>query len=150
MDLLRTGMIGKLMPDDALLHELVHTLRMMSGQATTLDLGALRYTQRWGNTEELYAVLIANTYVSERNGRYGSRQPLRGNVGPVDQFTPLSADKARSQVFLKTYRPLLKELCDQMIGLTHGGGQTGVQHAPAEFNPIRDYLKEWDDLRTRM
>ena len=109
MDLLRTGMIGKLMPDDALLHELVHTLRMMSGQATTLDLGALRYTQRWGNTEELYAVLIANTYVSERNGRYGSRQPLRGNVGPVDQFTPLSADKARSQVFLKTYRPLLKE-----------------------------------------
>ena len=47
MDSLRTGMIGKLMPDDVLLHELVHALRMMSGQAVTLDLGTLRHTQRW-------------------------------------------------------------------------------------------------------
>ncbi len=123
---------------------------MMSGKVVTMNLSTLDHTRRWGNTEEFYGVLVANIYISERNSSSPRNQPLRGNVGPADKFSPLSGEEARSKVFCQTYRSTIKALCDEMLGLTHGGGQSGLQHVPAPFNPIRDLLQEEDELRARM
>jgi hypothetical protein len=146
----RTGLVGNLMPDDVLVHELVHALRMMSGMVLPINLNVLDHTRRWGNTEEFYGVLVANIYISERNSVERRGQPLRGNVGPVDQFSPLTGQEARSEVFHQTYKSTIKAFCDEMLGLTHGGGQHGLQHVPAPFNPIRDLLQEEDALRAKM
>jgi hypothetical protein len=146
----RTGLVGNLMPDDVLVHELVHALRMMSGMVRPINLSTLYHTRRWGNSEEFYGVLVANIYISERNSIERRGQPLRGNVGPVDQFSPLTGQEARSQAFLQTYKSTIKALCDEMLGLTHGGGQHGLQHVPPSFNPIRDLLQEEDELRAKM
>lgn len=146
----RTGLVGNLMPDDVLIHELMHALRMMNGQVLTMDLGTLDHTRRWGNTEEFYGVLLANIYISERNSAGPRNQPLRGNVGPADKFSPLTGEEARSKTFCQTYKATLEALCAEMLGLTHGGGRTGLQHVPAPFNPIRDLIQEQDELRARM
>lgn len=146
----RTGLPGNLMPDDVLVHELMHALRMMSGKVLTMNLSTLDHTRRWGNTEEFYGILVANIYVSERNSTSPRGQPLRGNVGPINQFSPLTGEEAKSKNFTQTYRPQIESLCDEMIGLTHGGGRKGLANVPAGFNPIRDLLAEQDELRARM
>ena len=142
----RTGLPGNLMPDDVLVHELVHALRMMSGKVLTMNLSTLDHTRRWGNAEEFYGVLVANIYISERNSSDRRGQPLRGNSGPISQFSALTGEEAKSKNFTQTYRSQIKSLCDEMIGLTHGGGQKGLASVPADFNPIRDLLAEEEDV----
>jgi len=146
----RTGLVGNLMPDDVLVHELVHALRMMSGMVLPINLNVLDHTRRWGNTEEFYGVLVANIYISERNSIEQRGQPLRGNVGPISQFSALTGEEAKSKNFTQTYRSQIKSLCDEMIGLTHGGGQKGLANVPAAFNPVRELLAEEEALRARM
>jgi hypothetical protein len=147
---IRTGLVSNLLPDDVLVHELMHALRMMSGKVLTMNLDTLDHTRRWANIEEFYGILVANIYISERNSTDRRGQPLRGNSGSVDQFSPLTGVEAHSKVFCQTYKSAIKALCDEMVGLTHGGGQHGLQHVPASFNPIRDLIQEEDDLRARM
>jgi len=146
----QTGLVANLMPDDVLVHELVHVLRMMSGRVLTMNLSTLDHTRRWGNIEEFYGVLVANIYISERNSTDRRGQPLRGNAGPISQYAALSGEEAKSKNFAKTYRSQIKSLCDEMIGLTHGGGRQGLAGVPADFNPIRDLLAEEDELRAKM
>jgi hypothetical protein len=50
------------MPHEVLYHEMVHSLRQMLGLAEQIRLGA-----NFDNTEEFYAILLANIYISERN-----------------------------------------------------------------------------------
>jgi hypothetical protein len=150
MSTFQTGLVGNLMPDDVLVHEMVHALRMMSGLVLTMNMSTLSHTQRWGNTEEFYATLAANIYISERNSAGGRGQPLRGNVGPVSQFAALTGEEAKSKNFVQTYRSELDTLCFEMIGFTHGGGQKGLANVPAPFNPIRDILAEHEEMRLKM
>jgi hypothetical protein len=148
-DTLRTGRVGNLLPDDVLLHELVHALRMMHGMVQTLDMGNTDHTAKYGNTEEFYAVLIANIYISERNAKEGRGQALRGNVGPVSQFQALTGPEAQSKIFYERYKPSIKKLCNEMMGLCHGGGFKGLKDVPSPFNPIRDCEEEGEALRQK-
>ena len=99
---------------------------------------------------QFVAVLVANIYISERNTVDKRGQALRGNVSPVDKFKPLTGPEAQSKMFYERYKPMIKSFCNEMIGLTSGGGQKGLRHVNAAFNPIRDCMDEFDDLRMRM
>lgn len=149
MDSLKTGKVGNLMPDDVLVHELLHALRMMNGLISTMDLGDPNHSTLFGNTEEFYALLVANIYVSERNGKEGRGQPLRGNISTPEKFQPLVGVKADSKTFYTTHKSVIETLCMDMIGLCHGGGFKGLMHSPAGFNPIRDCEEEKEALRMK-
>ncbi len=149
METFRTGRVGNVMPDDVLFHELVHALRMMSGMVEPMDMGNADHTARYGNTEEFYAVLITNIYLSERNAKENRGQALRGNVGPIEQFQPLTGQEAQSKMFYERYKPSIQKLCREMIGFTHGGGVAGLKDVPAPFNPIRDCEEESEMLRQK-
>lgn len=58
-------------PDDLLVHELVHALRMLRGQSDCIP----TRQEDYDNEEEFFAVLVANIYVSEK----GNATALRAN-----------------------------------------------------------------------
>jgi hypothetical protein len=144
---MQTGRIGNLMPDDVLVHELLHALRMMMGLVNLLDMGNEDHTRRFGNTEEFYALLVANIFVSERNGKYKTNQPLRGNIGPVSEFKALTDSESRT--FYQRHKGLIDKFSNEMIGLAHGGGMTGLIHSPAGFNPLREAQQEFEALQQK-
>ena len=150
LDSYRTGHVGNVMPDDALVHELMHGLRMMSGLLLTNQMEDNSQTARYENTEEFYALLVANIYVSELNKKSGRGQKLRGNISAPNKFVSLTPDEAISQSFYQSHKDLIDRLSKEMIGLCHGGGQKGLMSVPADFNPIRDSEKFQEDLRMRM
>lgn len=146
----RTGQIGNLMPDDVLVHELMHGLRMMEGLVLSTEMGSDSETDRFENKEEFYALLVANIYVSELNKKQGRRQALRGNISAPDRFQALVGDEAISEKFYQSHKAAVDALCNEQIGLTHGGGLKGLQHAPGDFNPIRNSTEFHDALRMKM
>jgi hypothetical protein len=150
VETLRTGHIGNFLPDDVLVHELTHGLRMLEGLILTNDMGNSDDTQRFGNTEEFYALLVANIYVSERNKQMGMSQPLRGNISAPNRFLALTGTESLSKQFYADHKSLIDRLRSEMIGFTHGGGLRGLQSSPAAFNPIREAEQAADDLRLRM
>ncbi|MBV6430775.1 MAG: hypothetical protein IANPNBLG_00894 [Bryobacteraceae bacterium] len=143
----QTGRIGNLMPDDVLVHELLHALRMMMGLVNTLDMGNEDHTRRFGNTEEFYALIVANIFVSERNAKYKTNQPLRGNIGPVSEFKALTDSESRT--FYERHKGLIKKFSNEMLGLVHGGGMKGLIHSPAAFNPLREAQEEFEALQQK-
>lgn len=148
-DTLRTGRVSNFMPDDVLYHELFHALRIMHGIVQTMDMGNSDHTARYGNTEEFYAVLVTNIYLSERNSKEGRGQALRGNVSGLDKFQALSGPESQSKIFYERFKPSIQSLCREMIGFTSGGGVKGMRHVPAPFNPIRECEEEGEQLRAK-
>ncbi|MCZ2146858.1 MAG: hypothetical protein LC126_03675 [Bryobacterales bacterium] len=144
---MQTGRIGNLMPDDVLVHELLHALRMMMGLVNLLDMGNDDHTRRFGNTEEFYALMVANIFVSERNAKYKTNQPLRGNIGPVSEFKTLTGSESRT--FYQRHKGLIDKFSNEMLGLTHGGGMTGLIHSPAAFNPLREAQQDFEALQQK-
>jgi len=77
-----TGTLPPLPGEDAaevLLHELVHSLRQMSGRGTRLPMGRGFDTQ-----EEFFAILVTNIYTSER----GRHRQLRADHGTTPLLNP--------------------------------------------------------------
>jgi Effector protein len=89
-------------PDDVLLHEMVHALRMMQGQYNQIPSKNAFYDDE----EELLAIVVANVYVSQKD----PAAFLRGNHhdhdrlwSPLDTSTGFVADKDNYDV-LQIYR----------------------------------------------
>src|SRR5262245_32826953 len=53
-------------PDDTLLHELVHALRMLRGEFNQVP----TWDRDWVNEEEFLAILVTNTYLSEKGKKH--------------------------------------------------------------------------------
>jgi hypothetical protein len=110
-------------PTEALLHELVHAFRDLTGH---LDLN--RRLNYWTNTEELYAVTVTNTYSSE------SGRPLRsGHALPDPQFNSRAPDVA---AFLRAFGAHLDRLIQENPDFC---GRLAAIDVP--FNPIRRRMR---------
>ncbi|MFN8178026.1 MAG: M91 family zinc metallopeptidase [bacterium] len=121
--------------DEILFHELVHVLRAVSGvfAKKPLQPGLYRYT----NTEEFFAVVITNVYVSDPTNRIktGLRGEHRGFRGLDPAYgEPFAFFGASTQVF---------DLVKQFVGENHGFS-TMVANTKAKFNPIADYYASPD------
>jgi len=148
-DTFQTLRIGNLLPDDVLVHELLHGLRMMLALMQPLALGTAALNQRFNNTEEFYALMVADIYVSERNKKGGLNQPLRANISVPDRFQTLTGEDAKSEKFYQQFRGLIDSFCNEMLGLVWSG-MGGLRYVDTDFNPIRESCEAYDALRMKM
>lgn len=102
-------------PDDVLFHELVHAYRAMEGLFEWVETG-----NTWHRTEEFFAIVLTNVYVSE----IGRSDSLRGDHS--SQFHSLKdvvgsdSDKDFYQAIRSgTNRRLIDQMCGEMPGLTN-------------------------------
>jgi hypothetical protein len=129
---LDTG-LDNFQPDDVLFHELVHAYRAMLGIFEFVEV-----KDTWHFTEEFFAVVLTNIYVSE-TGRSGS---LRGDHS--EQFHSLkdvSGSESDESFYLapsnRRERTLIDQLCEEMPELT---------------DPLSDLVQKngtWNPLRVR-
>jgi len=121
--------------DEILHHELVHVFRGVSGKWNKVSLGAglLRYD----DTEEFFAVMITNIYISDRSNKIksGLRADHRG-------FNPLQPDLGSPFGFFASSSQVLP-LVKQLVGDNHGLAVM-LAHVDAPFNPIADYIASPD------
>lgn len=122
--------------DDVLYHELVHSLRDMMGLYLPSSMG-----NHVDDTEEFFAILCANIYLSER----GRADDLRGTH--QKRFVPLPDEITDSKDFLdftddagNSYRDLVKTLNMAMPGLTD---RLDLNSDLCAFNPIREWMNEY-------
>jgi hypothetical protein len=150
VDTFQTKRIGNLLPDDVLVHEMLHGLRMMMGLMEPLSLSTTALNQRFNNTEEFFALMVGDIYVSDRDKKYNMNQPLRANISVPDSFKPLTGEDARSGKFYQQFRGLIDGFCKEMTGLTFGGGMGGLRDVDGAFNPVKDSCDAFDALRLKM
>ncbi len=133
-------------PDEVLLHELVHSMRNLGGEARHLPFtDEMAYMK---NETEYFAVLVTNIYISEMG-----RQPISWLVGTqggsantglrmnyvsqkVDDDQALSVDFL---MFGQNYR-LVKKFCEQHPNVSRWLGEV-----EARFNPIKVFQR-WEKV----
>lgn len=131
------------MPDEVLLHELVHGLRQARGRLRCVAMPntpELRDSnQLYDNVEEFLAILIENIYRSEKEypgGLVADHQfRHKQNTWPDDtelRFVPLSRALSDDLKFYKKWSPWIDTLCKQMLRLF-----IHLANVPADWNPIR-------------
>jgi hypothetical protein len=116
-------------PDEILFHELVHAARYLGGDYKKTPIPEM---PDYDNEEEYFAVLVTNIYMSERGRSFASfskshrlRRKPEMNEQEADPWAFLLEDD--------NYR-LVEKFCKQ-----HPTIAPMIAHAPADFNPIRDY-----------
>jgi hypothetical protein len=124
------------MPDNVLVHELVHALRYMRGvlnMVPTLD-------KEYDNEEEFFAILVANIYMSE-TGRtlflasHHSYDALPAELSTSEGFLG-KAVSPPSNSHMENRRLVHKFVwqCYSLCSLLYG-------KVSAAFNPIREYMR---------
>jgi hypothetical protein len=114
---------GDQQPDDVLLHELVHCLRMMRGQF-------YKYTVAgpFQDSEELFAVMIRNMYVAQM-GRVNS---LQAKYGPLVFETMKGSWFKTVTDFYHDHERVIEQLCLEMPDICNRfGAMVGF------WNPFR-------------
>jgi len=118
---------------EILFHELVHSLRRMSGKMRGWNLAGTSITNQ-GNIEEFIAVMVTNIFISDVTNtlKTGLRDGWFGNA-------PLERDLASSYRFFalgtKAFN-LISTFCDDNPGFTKM-----LSDVRANFNPIAAYYK---------
>ncbi len=115
------------LPDEILLHEMVHALRMMQGVFNPVPT-----TGRYKNEEEFLALVIANVYISKKKGnkllrpdyqlRYG---PMKSPLNTSDGFLKDDENKRILEYYASAWQPIF--------------GQLGA--VDTDFNPFRPFNK---------
>ena len=125
------GKIGAL-PDELLLHEMVHALRDMEGhrRAQPLEGGLKPYD----NLEEYLAILVANIYISAKDKTGKKAVPLRG--GDPDEALPDAQSTSVGFLKVSENAALLRRLWHQESSLFH---DLNLVDWP-RFNPIHELL----------
>lgn len=131
----RTAPNRGLLWDEVLFHELVHAFRGVSKKWNKVRLGA--GLVRYDDTEEFYAVLITNIYISDRSNKI--KTGLRADHKSLN---PLQADLAAPFGFFASSSQVLP-LVRQFVTENHGMAIM-LAHADAPFNPIADYVASPD------
>jgi SAM-dependent methyltransferase len=122
-------------PDDTLLHELVQPLRQMRGLWTAYPTRTRGY-----DNEEYFAILVQNTYGSEkglttlRRDHHGGTA-LKGPLATSEGFLrkgqrPLSLEQLENGLLVRKLVNECTELCKNIAG-----------RVTAKFNPIGEYLR---------
>ncbi len=129
-------------PDEMLLHELVHAMRLLGGEFKQVPLqGKLA---GYEDEEEYFGVLIANIYISEmgRQPNFWVAGPGQSGLRKDHGLSQLSDDQALAVDFLMdadNFR-LVKKFCDQ-----HPNIAPVIGEADGRFNPIKVYYR-WKKL----
>jgi nucleoid-associated protein YgaU len=119
------------LPDDILLHEMVHGLREMQGEFDQVPTGP--QDLNYDNDEEFLAIVMSNIYVSEKNGplavlrkdHHGS-QPLPDKESSSDGFL---LNNLENLFWIKVLYP--QEMAYFLAV---------AANPMATFNPIREYM----------
>ena len=127
--------------DEVLFHELVHVFRQVSGKwnKQPLTFGLNRYD----DTEEFIAVLVANIYISDKTNKI--KTGLRADHKTLN---PLSADLEGPFGFYRSGRQtfsLIEAFCNDNHGISV---RIANDLADAPFNPIADYFLDKEKART--
>lgn len=119
------------LPQDILVHELVHSARFIGGDRDEAELP--KSMSKYTDAEEFYAILLTNIYMSETG-----RTVLRRDH---NQFHPLPANMDTSREFLYSQENLkfVKAFCKQ-----HPQIAPMIAKADVPFNPIKLYLEVGD------
>ncbi len=115
--------------DEILFHELIHVFRAVSGKwsKSPLSFGLVNYT----NTEEFYAVLVTNIYISDRSNKIKS-----GLRADHKTFAPLPAEFDDSFEFYSSGNlvfGLIERFCSDHPFFSK---RLAVDLANAPFNPL--------------
>lgn len=123
------------LPDEILLHELVHAQRQISGIDRDISL-AKTSLSAFENEEEFFSVLVANVYISET----GRTSPTPGlSRLRSDHFAgalPDGEDNDLVQLLDLDYIRLIKKYCDQHPKLSHA-----LANVDTPFNPFRTHYR---------
>jgi hypothetical protein len=114
-------------PDDVLVHELFHKARQARGVACVVPRG-----DEWHNNEELYAILIANIYLSERGLKL-----LRGSHRSTFDVLRETADSISDKYSVALYT-LQRDMPSFFAKMNA---------VPCSFNPIRVWTRKENELR---
>jgi hypothetical protein len=118
-DYIKTDSLPGGRPDEVLLHEMVHALRMEMGLNLCLATG-----DNFDTVEEFYAILIANIYRSECG-----YPTLRAHHNGKEMLAaPFSDDR----IYYKQWKDKVDTLCREMFEVC-----TAIANVPCKFNPIR-------------
>ena len=116
-------------PDEILFHELVHAARYLGGDLKKTPIPKM---PDYENEEEYFAVLITDIYSSEKGRSFASLRKSH----KLQRKPEMNEQEADPWAFLledDNYR-LVEKFCKQ-----HPTIAPMIAHAPADFNPIRDY-----------
>lgn len=118
--------VGSL-PDEVLLHELVHALRDLTGLATKSGMRTYNPVPKqpgWDNFEEFFAILVSNIYHSERGRKHIRSNHDSGWSSKTDEEW---LDIARNRSHVRRFRREQPELFNDL------------RDVPAAWNPLRGF-----------
>jgi hypothetical protein len=121
------------LPHEVLHHELVHSLRRVSGKMRGWNLRGSAVTGH-GNIEEFIAILVTNVYISDVTNPY--KTGLRDDWGSHSPLDPKLAESYRYFSLGTKAFNLIATFCDDNPGFTKM-----LSKVRAHFNPIAAYYQ---------
>jgi hypothetical protein len=121
-----------MLPDEVLLHELVHMQRKVSGISKAVSLKGTSLND-FENEEEFFAIAVQNLYISE-SGRAAGAGPGQTRLRADHARGALSDDRSFAQFVNPDYIRLIAKYCKQ-----HPKLSSGLAYSDAPFNPFRTY-----------
>jgi hypothetical protein len=123
-------------PDDALVYELVHALRRVEGRATH----NLTLTEGYGDEEEYFAVLVQNTYASEKGVTVHRRG---GPFGAEDSGLPETSETflGKGQRRLSPEQLENRQLVSKFVSEHPALCQSLATQVETAFNPVGEFVR---------
>jgi hypothetical protein len=120
------------LPHEILFHELVHSLRRVSGKMRGWNLRGNGALSGQGNIEEFIAILVTNIFISDVTNAY--KTGLRDDWSSHSPLDPKLAGSYRFFALGTKAFNLIATFCDDNPGFT-----TMLSKVRAHFNPIAAY-----------
>src|SRR5262252_991229 len=124
--------VVKLVPD--VIHELVHSLRRISGKMHRFSLWGTGTLSSQGNNEEFIAIMVTNIFISDVTNTY--KTGLRDDWLSHSPLDPALAESYRFFALGTKAFNLIATFCDDNPGFTQM-----LSKVRAHFNPIAAYYK---------
>ena len=122
------------LPHEVLFHELVHSLRRMSGKMRGWNLRGKGSISAQGNIEEFIAIMVTNIFISDVTNHY--KTGLRDDWSSHSPLDPALAESFRFFALGTRAFNLIATFCDDNPGFTKM-----LSKVRAHFNPIAAYYR---------
>jgi len=122
------------LPHEVLFHELVHSLRRISGKMRGWNLWGTATLSGQGNIEEFIAIMVTNIFISDVTNDY--KTGLRDDWGSHSPLDPALAESYRFFALGTKAFNLIATFCDDNPGFTQM-----LSKVRAHFNPVAAYYK---------
>jgi hypothetical protein len=122
------------LPHEVLFHELVHSLRRISGKMHRFSLWGNGTLSGQGNNEEFIAIMVTNIFISDVTNAY--KTGLRDDWLSHSPLDPALAESYRFFALGTKAFNLIATFCDDNPGFTQM-----LSKVRAHFNPIAAYYK---------